>query len=672
MAFNDWSSTAGSNLTVGGVSIAEGMSPSGVNNAIRTVMAELTVIDKPFSTIQALRDNTTAISGRVTVVGYWANGDGGGGIFSPDPDDTTSTDNGGTVIVDATGMRWKRTSDGPALATIQMFGGKPDGTTPADDAIANLCTYAVAAGIPATIKGGPYLLTAAFEPPAGAHIRGMDDARLKGTDPAISALLRITNDNVTVEDLTVEGVSSGYEAGFLGTCVALVGCDGIDMLRVSTIYGKYGITVGDAENADLDDCVVTEPRNWGFTIGGGRRVRLNRCKVFGTTGSSASDCFKIVGVISGLSAQTTRGVWLNDCWGERSAGGQVLDVMCENDEPSDNTQIYINNINGRDCWSGGIEIKTGDTITTNYPVSGVYVNGGSYYGNATEEETGLYLSRRIDNVVITGYKVFDCMVGFRGGESSPGRRIRLVDCEAIRPRQIGFWWPWSGGGTIDNAIIRPRIVDAGYASSADTFTDNSITVDTCAIYFNNANNDCTLDSPTISRSAIWTGTSPKYGIKFSSTVGRVTVLGDLLVTGYSVCQVKIDGGTIQWPQRFRVELDVANSGSATQHTLRESHARRFVACGASVHYITEACNVARDLTFAARGSAGTTNLGVIATSASAAAWTRGATQFNEPIAVSSSDRPVLVVTQAAVTLPGSPTGTVIAELAGYYDGTLTT
>lgn len=40
MAFSDWSTTAGSNTSVGGVSIAENMNPSDVNNAIRAVMAD--------------------------------------------------------------------------------------------------------------------------------------------------------------------------------------------------------------------------------------------------------------------------------------------------------------------------------------------------------------------------------------------------------------------------------------------------------------------------------------------------------------------------------------------------------------------------------------------------------------------------------------------------------
>lgn len=41
MAIEDYSGTAGSNTTVGGVSIAEGMSPAGVNNAMRALMADI-------------------------------------------------------------------------------------------------------------------------------------------------------------------------------------------------------------------------------------------------------------------------------------------------------------------------------------------------------------------------------------------------------------------------------------------------------------------------------------------------------------------------------------------------------------------------------------------------------------------------------------------------------
>lgn len=38
---SDWSSTAANNTDVGGINIAEGMAPSGVNNAMREIMAQI-------------------------------------------------------------------------------------------------------------------------------------------------------------------------------------------------------------------------------------------------------------------------------------------------------------------------------------------------------------------------------------------------------------------------------------------------------------------------------------------------------------------------------------------------------------------------------------------------------------------------------------------------------
>jgi hypothetical protein len=47
MAFGSWSTTAGSNTTIGGISIAEGCPPSNLNNAQREMMAELRVAFNP-------------------------------------------------------------------------------------------------------------------------------------------------------------------------------------------------------------------------------------------------------------------------------------------------------------------------------------------------------------------------------------------------------------------------------------------------------------------------------------------------------------------------------------------------------------------------------------------------------------------------------------------------
>lgn len=71
MAVGDYSTTASSNSTVGGVSIAEGMSPANVNDAIRGLMADIAqgIIDGDFATVtdkQPLDATLTALAGLAT------------------------------------------------------------------------------------------------------------------------------------------------------------------------------------------------------------------------------------------------------------------------------------------------------------------------------------------------------------------------------------------------------------------------------------------------------------------------------------------------------------------------------------------------------------------------------------------------------------------------------
>lgn len=92
------------------------------------------------STVQAVLDTAKPISdyvalrvyaGRATQVRITGNGIAG--FFYYDASDTTSTDNGGTVIVSGNGKRWKRLFDG--AVSVKWFGAKGDwnGTTGTDD-----------------------------------------------------------------------------------------------------------------------------------------------------------------------------------------------------------------------------------------------------------------------------------------------------------------------------------------------------------------------------------------------------------------------------------------------------------------------------------------------------------------------------------------------------------
>lgn len=76
--------------------------------------------------LQALNVATTSLPVQVQLTSNYVAGDGGG-IFRYDSTDTTTADNGGTVIVDAAGRRWKRQYDG--MISVFWFGARGDGVT---------------------------------------------------------------------------------------------------------------------------------------------------------------------------------------------------------------------------------------------------------------------------------------------------------------------------------------------------------------------------------------------------------------------------------------------------------------------------------------------------------------------------------------------------------------
>lgn len=83
------------------------------------------------ATIAALRAVVKETNKSVFVSGYYAAGDGGGGFYRYDASDTTTADNGGTVIVDTDNGRWKLTQTIPS--SFKQWGAKGDGTT--DDTV---------------------------------------------------------------------------------------------------------------------------------------------------------------------------------------------------------------------------------------------------------------------------------------------------------------------------------------------------------------------------------------------------------------------------------------------------------------------------------------------------------------------------------------------------------
>lgn len=118
---------------------ANGVDLSGSNGASLVGFDDTTLDQFLKSRINRVVDSIAALRGldktkytRAFVTGYYAAGDGGGGAYWYDPSDTTSADNGGTLIVATDSGRWKfaKFQD----ATVRTFGAKGDGTT--DDHVA--------------------------------------------------------------------------------------------------------------------------------------------------------------------------------------------------------------------------------------------------------------------------------------------------------------------------------------------------------------------------------------------------------------------------------------------------------------------------------------------------------------------------------------------------------
>ncbi len=84
-------------------------------------------VTSTITSLRAINYSVIATGTQVSVSQYATAGDGGGGLFRVDKSDTTTADNGGTVIVANDGTRLKRIDT--VIVNALWFGAKFDGTT---------------------------------------------------------------------------------------------------------------------------------------------------------------------------------------------------------------------------------------------------------------------------------------------------------------------------------------------------------------------------------------------------------------------------------------------------------------------------------------------------------------------------------------------------------------
>jgi glutamine cyclotransferase len=127
---SDWSTTAGDNTDVGGVNIAEGCSPSGINNAIRTVMAQIADVPLRPQAWELIQTSTGSAAASAAITGLSAyrrirvTGTIFAGTDNVELYVQTSTDNGSNYATTAGDYEWQyvRGSGTSATSTSTVAG----------------------------------------------------------------------------------------------------------------------------------------------------------------------------------------------------------------------------------------------------------------------------------------------------------------------------------------------------------------------------------------------------------------------------------------------------------------------------------------------------------------------------------------------------------------------
>lgn len=185
------------------------------SNIFSTDQTKIASIAVNIAALKALVVTNFTTGSQVMVAGYYAVGDGGGGVFTYNSG-SSATDNGGTIIQPTVGAgRWLRASPNTQL-NARQFGAKGDGATNDTTPIATALALAVATtGASLYFPPGTYITdTMSFTGANGLTLYGdgMGVSVLKGR-AATRVLVADTSTHVNVHHLTFNGNCTTRTAG---------------------------------------------------------------------------------------------------------------------------------------------------------------------------------------------------------------------------------------------------------------------------------------------------------------------------------------------------------------------------------------------------------------------------------------------------------------------------
>lgn len=293
--------------------------------------------------------------------GYYAQGDTGGlAWYRRVASDTTSADNGGTILVDANNVRWYMCHDGSV--NIEQFGAVPDGSTN----VAPVIVVAAASGIRDIVFGsGPYRITGNITVPSRVTLRGIKGA---GTDinmigagsiilnsytsvsgfrfdcagmTAGNFIFTLSTGTSSLEYVTVEDIIAFNAAGIMSD--ANHATNVATNVRIRNISSRLTKGPGFLFNdvfafLEMRDIAVdfvgnVAAQNYtGFTINNNQGCLLDNCEMTGTTGLVAGTNAAQIA----FSFTNTLAIYMRRCFADTCGGkgmyfsgcGYVRLVMC--------------------------------------------------------------------------------------------------------------------------------------------------------------------------------------------------------------------------------------------------------------------------------------------------------------------------------------------------------
>lgn len=327
---------------------------------------------------------------QIEVLGYYAVGDLGGGLFYYDLASAASANNG-TVVAPTSGSgRWKRVYSGPL--SVAWFGAKGDGST--DD------TSAISATVAAAGTGGTVWFEAGKTYKTTSQIAvGSDRVSLLGNGAIITSALAAQHSK-----FRWYARSGGVVSGLRFECLSLSGSAGTGTIDIDA-----------SSDITVEDCFFKQTPLGIRVIGDCKRVNIRGNRFYqnfcGISFDDASDVLPTACVIA--NNHISAGVSTSSYSGgiKMSGGAHLTATVCGN-VVSGNTVV--------DAGEMGIEVQAENDVT----VSGNTVSGCTFGISAADAE----------RVSITGNSVQNCsFIGIEVASTSAGCSVigNVVDLSDI-------------------------------------------------------------------------------------------------------------------------------------------------------------------------------------------------------------------------------------------------